>query len=67
MAYSTIGFIETLKLRKRSFLRSDFIDPVSGAAYGWIFELWPVTILKVTGWHGERITVFRLFQREFVW
>jgi hypothetical protein len=66
MAYSTIGFIETLKLRKRSFLHSDFIDPISGATYGHIFQLWPVTILKTTGWHGERITVIKFFEREFV-
>jgi hypothetical protein len=29
MAYSTMAFIETLQLRKRSMWRRDFIEPVS--------------------------------------
>jgi hypothetical protein len=41
-------------------------DP-SGATHVWIFELWPATILKITGWHGEGFKVIKLFEREFVW
>ena len=66
MTYSTLGFIESLKPRKRRFT-TYFVDPISGATYGHIFQLWPVTILKITGWHGERITVIKFFEREFVW
>jgi hypothetical protein len=65
MTYSTLGFIESLKPRKRR-LTTYFVDPISGGAYGYIFELWPVTILKITGWRGERITVIKFFEREFV-
>lgn len=67
MNYSTMAFIETLKLERRSLWRKDFIEPVSGATYGYIFKLWPITILRITGWHGERITVLEFFEREFVW
>jgi hypothetical protein len=66
MAYSTSGFIESLKPRKRR-LTTYFVDPITGTTYGHIFRLWPVTILKITGWHGERITVVKFFEREFVW
>ena len=37
MQYSTIAFIKTLKPKKRSLLRADFVDPISGATDGWIF------------------------------
>ena len=47
--------------------RSEFIHPISRATYGWIFQVWPITILKITGWHGEHITVLKTFEREFVW
>jgi hypothetical protein len=67
MQYSTIAFIGTLKLKKRSMMRSEFVDPISGATYGHMFQLWPITVLKITGWHGEQITVIKLFEREFVW
>jgi hypothetical protein len=67
MSYSTMGFIETLKLEKRSLFRSDFVDPISRVTYGWIFQFWPLTILKITGWKGEQITVIKIFEREFVW
>jgi hypothetical protein len=66
MNYSTLGFIETLRPEKHGLV-TRLIDPISGAAYGWIFELWPVTILRIKGWRGERITVFKCFEREFVW
>jgi hypothetical protein len=67
MTYSTLGFIESLKLKKRHPWRKDFIDPISGATYGHILQLWPITILKITGWRGERITVIKFFDREFAW
>jgi hypothetical protein len=66
MNYSTLGFIETLRPEKHGLV-TRLLDPISGAAYGWIFELWPVTILRINGWCGERITVFKFFEREFVW
>jgi hypothetical protein len=66
MQYSTLGFIETLRPEKRGLV-THLIDPISGAAYGWIFELWPVTMLRVHGWRGERITVVKIFEREIVW
>ena len=67
MNYSTMAFIETLKLERRSLWRKDFVEPISRDTYGYIFKFWPITILKITGWHGERITVFKFFEREFVW
>ena len=66
MQYSTIGFIATLKPEKRRFT-TYLIDPISRDTYGYIFKFWPITILKITGWHGERITVFKFFKRELVW
>jgi hypothetical protein len=67
MNYSTLGFIRSLKLKRRNMWHREFVDPISGATYGYIFELWPVAILKITGWDGERITVFKFFKRELVW
>jgi hypothetical protein len=64
--YSTMAFIETLRPEKHGLV-TRLIDPISGAAHGWIFELWPVTILRIDGWHGERIMVIKFFEREFVW
>jgi hypothetical protein len=64
--YSTMAFIETLRPEKHGFV-TRLIDPISGAAYGWIFELWPVTILRIKGWHGERFTGFKFFKHEFLW
>jgi hypothetical protein len=64
--YSTMAFIETLRQEKHG-LATRLIDPISGAAHGWIFELWPVTILRIDGWRGERIMVIKFFEREFVW
>jgi hypothetical protein len=46
------AFIETLKLEKRTMWRTEFVDPISGATYGWIFQFWPVSILKITGSKG---------------
>jgi hypothetical protein len=66
MNYSTLDFIETLRSEKHGLVRH-LIDPISGAAYGWIFELLPGTILRIKGWHGERINVIKFFEREFVW
>ena len=67
MNYSTMAFLETLKLEKRTMWRTDFVDPISRATYGWIFQFGPITIFKITGWKGEQITVVKLFEREFVW
>jgi hypothetical protein len=67
MQYTTMGFIETLKLEKRTMFRTEFVDPISRATYGWIFQLGPITILKITGWKGEQITAIKIFQLEFVW
>jgi hypothetical protein len=67
MQYSTLGFFETLKPIKRSLWRTDFIEPYSFDTYGFIFKFWPITYLKITGWRGERITVIKFFEREFVW
>jgi hypothetical protein len=64
--YSTMAFIETLGQEKHGLV-TRLIDPISGAAYGYIFELGPLTIFKITGWHGERITVIKFFEREFGW
>jgi hypothetical protein len=50
MTYSTLGFIESLEPRKRRFT-TYFVDPISGTTYGRIFQLWPVTILEINGWH----------------
>jgi hypothetical protein len=66
MTYSTLGFIESLKPRKRRFT-TYFVDPISGANHGWIFELGPISILKVTGWMGEKLTVLKVGDKEVVW
>jgi hypothetical protein len=66
LPYSTLGFIETLRPEKQGLL-TRLIDPISGAAYGWIFELWPVTLLRIKGWRGERILGFKFFEWESVW
>jgi hypothetical protein len=67
MNYSTLGFFETLKPVKRSLWRTDFIEPYSFDTYGYIIKVWPITYLKIAGWHGERITVVKFFEREIVW
>jgi hypothetical protein len=64
--YSTLAFIKTLRPEKHGLV-TRLIDPISGAAYGHVFQLRPITILTITGWRGERITVFKFFEREFVW
>jgi hypothetical protein len=63
--YSTMAFIETLRPEKHGFV-ARLIDPISGASYGWIFELGPVVILKVTGWHGEKVMIIKIGGREWV-
>lgn len=67
MNYSTLGFIESLKREKRSMWRAEFIEPYSGVTYGFIFHCWPVTILKVTGWHGEKIAALKIGKHEWTW
>jgi hypothetical protein len=66
MQYSTMGFIESLRPEKRGLV-TYLIDSPTEVTYGYAFELGPVTILKITGWCGERITVIKFFEREFVW
>jgi hypothetical protein len=48
------------------YVGSEFVDPISGAVYGRILYLWSITILKIIGWRGERITVSKFFERELV-
>lgn len=67
MQYSTMGFIGTLKPMHHRRFSYDLVDPISGASYGWVFEFGPITILKVMGWHGEKLSVVKIFQKEFVW
>jgi hypothetical protein len=67
MTYSTLGFIASLELRQRYIFTNEFVDPISRATHGWIFQFWPVTMMKITGWKGEQITVVKIFDREFVW
>jgi hypothetical protein len=64
--YSTIGFIESLTPQKHLW-RTDLIDSPTGVRYGWFIEFGPITIIKITGWHGERVTVFKFFKHEFLW
>jgi hypothetical protein len=64
--YSTIAFIETLRAEKRGLV-TWLIDSPTDVTYGYIFQLGPVTILKITGWHGERFTGFKFFKHEFLW
>jgi hypothetical protein len=64
--YSTLAFIESLRPEQRGLV-TRLIDPISGAAYGWIFELWPVTILRIKGWHGEQLRAIRFFEHELLW
>jgi hypothetical protein len=61
MSYSTFGFIETLRPEKHGLV-TRVIDPISDASYGWIFELGPVTILRINGWHGEKFTGIKFFK-----
>jgi hypothetical protein len=66
MQYSTIGFIETLRQEKHLW-RTDLIDSPTGVRYGWLIELGPITIFKIMGWRGERVTVFKFFKHELLW
>lgn len=61
-----MGFIESLRPEKRGLI-TYLIDSPTDVTYGYIFQLGPVTIVRITGWRGERITVFKFFEREFVW
>jgi len=65
--YSTLGFIASLKPAHRRRFSYELVDPFSGHAYGWVFEFGPLTILKVMGWHGEKLNVVKIFSREWVW
>ena len=67
MQYSTLGFIETLKAERRSWLRTDFVDPISRDIYGFIFKFWPISVMKITGWHGETLTAVKIGKREWSW
>jgi hypothetical protein len=70
MAYSTMGFIGSLRPVQRRFLwgtRYDLIDSPTGAVYGFIIELGPIVIFKIVGWMGERVTVVKIFQKELIW
>ena len=64
--YSIIGFIETLKTEKRGLV-TYLIDPPTDVTYGYIIELGPLVIFKITGWKGEKITIVKFLQREFMW
>jgi hypothetical protein len=64
MNYTTLGFIETLRPEKHGLV-TRLIDPISGAAYGWIFELGPIALLKVTGWQGEKVAVIKIGRKEW--
>jgi hypothetical protein len=66
MQYSTMGFIESLRVEKHGLV-TYLIDSPTNITYGYIFELGPLTIFKITGWHGERITVIKVFEHEFLW
>ena len=48
--------IDELK-SKEAALKSEKQSPLGAndATYGHILQLRPVTVLKITGWHGERI------------
>jgi hypothetical protein len=59
--YSTIAFIETLRPEKRGLV-TYLIDAPTDRTYGYIIELGPITIFKITGWHGERFTGFKFFK-----
>jgi hypothetical protein len=67
MSYSTLGFITSLKLRRRYIFINEFVDPINSATYGWIFQCGPIAVMKITGWKGEQITVVKIFEREIVW
>jgi hypothetical protein len=64
--YSTMAFIETLRQEKHGLVTL-LIDAPTDVTYGWIFELGPLVIFKITGFKGERATIVKIFQREFVW
>jgi hypothetical protein len=64
--YSTIAFIESLRSEKHGFV-TRLIDAPTDVTYGWIFELGPLVILKITGFKGERVTVVKFMQHEFMW
>lgn len=64
--YSTMAFIETLRKEKQGFV-THLIDSPTDRTYGYIIELGPITILKITGWHGERFTGCKFFKHEFLW
>jgi hypothetical protein len=61
-----MGFIEILRHEKRGFV-TKLIDAPTEVTYGYIIELGPLTIFKITGWHGERVTCFKFFKHEFLW
>jgi hypothetical protein len=66
MQYSTIGFIESLRSEKHGLV-TKLIDTPTDRAFGYLFELGPITIFKITGWRGEALTVVKVFSKEIVW
>ena len=67
MNYSTLEFIETLKLERRSLWRTEFLEPYSGVSYGYIIKVWPITYLHIIGWQGEQLTAIKIGTREWTW
>jgi hypothetical protein len=67
MQYSFLRFANSLKFAKRKWWRKDFVDPVSDQSYGWVIALGPITIMKLNGWLGEKVTAVKIFQKEWVW
>jgi hypothetical protein len=62
--YSTMAFIETLRQEKHGFV-TRLVDPISCATHGWVFELGPIALLKVTGWQGEKVAVVKIGRKEW--
>jgi hypothetical protein len=66
MQYSTIGFIESLRPEKHGLI-TRLIDSPTEITYGWLIEIGPLVIFKITGFKGEQLTIVKLFGREFIW
>jgi hypothetical protein len=66
MVYSTLGFIETLRQEKHGIV-TRLIDSLTEVTYGYLIELGPITIFKIMGFRGERVTVVKIFSYEYTW
>jgi hypothetical protein len=66
MQYSTIGFSESLRQEKNGFI-TRLIESPTNKVYGHLFEFGPVMIFKIKGWHGESLTIVRVFSKEIMW